>query len=271
MSVTFTGEIHPYAAVFPMLVEDDLDALAEDIKANGLQSPIVLDDDGVLVDGRNRLAACERAGVIPTFTVLDGDPVTFIVSANLQRRDLTAGMKAYYAVAAFQLETLSMREAAKVSGCSAADIAKAAVVARYAPDHFAAVLAGDMKPAIAYERATGIKADLDQAEKRRAELTEHAPDLLDKGLTLDEAYAAYQKRHEDRLKAEKDQTDWRKKLRDDLLYAIGGITTAAHVKNLADTLAGITADPHARLTPDDINHAATQLKTIATALKGTKR
>lgn len=199
MTVTFTGEIHPYAAVFPMLVEDDLDALAEDIKANGLQSPIVLDAGGVLVDGRNRLAACERAGVEPTFTVLVGDPVAFIVSANLQRRDLTAGMKAYYAVASLEVSKLetrgTTRNLARISGVPESRIAEALVVARYAPDHFTLVLAGDMKPAIAYERATGIKADLDQAEKRRAELTklqavpDHPP--LEFDAALAQVRAAY--------------------------------------------------------------------------------
>jgi hypothetical protein len=37
-----------------------------------------------LIDGRNRLKACEIAGVAPTFRDLNGeDPVAFIVSANL--------------------------------------------------------------------------------------------------------------------------------------------------------------------------------------------
>ena len=88
---------------------------------------------------------------------------------------------------------------------------------------------------------------------------------------LAKAYAAYQKRHEARLKAEQQQAEWRKKLRDDLLYSIGGITTAAHDNNLADTLAGIAADPDKRLTAATITDAANQLKTIATALKGTRR
>ena len=39
---------------------------AADIKANGLVHPIMLDVDGkILVDGRNRLKACEIAGVEP--------------------------------------------------------------------------------------------------------------------------------------------------------------------------------------------------------------
>ena len=41
------------------------------IKANGLIHPIVLDDEGALIDGRNRLAACRMAGVEPTYTRLE--------------------------------------------------------------------------------------------------------------------------------------------------------------------------------------------------------
>lgn len=45
-----------------MLDPDELLALAESIKIEGLHQDIVLDTDGALLDGRNRLAACERSG-----------------------------------------------------------------------------------------------------------------------------------------------------------------------------------------------------------------
>jgi ParB-like chromosome segregation protein Spo0J len=57
--------VHPYADAFPMMSDDKLDALADDIKVNGLLHPIIRDKDGRLVDGRNRLAACKRAGIEP--------------------------------------------------------------------------------------------------------------------------------------------------------------------------------------------------------------
>ena len=53
--------VHPLAAVFPMMTDDELQDLADDIREHGLLHPIVLDADGVLIDGRNRLRACEIA------------------------------------------------------------------------------------------------------------------------------------------------------------------------------------------------------------------
>jgi hypothetical protein len=68
-----------------------------DIKTHGLREPITLDPHGLLLDGRNRLAACEKAGVTPRFRIFDGHPLTFVVSENLQRRHLDTGGRAMVA------------------------------------------------------------------------------------------------------------------------------------------------------------------------------
>jgi hypothetical protein len=64
--------VHPAADVFPMLSEPELRELGEDIKANGLVTPIVFwrpgetdNEETVLLDGRNRLDAMELVG-LPT-------------------------------------------------------------------------------------------------------------------------------------------------------------------------------------------------------------
>ena len=61
---TIDPEPHPVAAIFPAMTEPELSVLAEDIAARGLLQPIVLDREGRLLDGRNRLAACRRAGYL---------------------------------------------------------------------------------------------------------------------------------------------------------------------------------------------------------------
>jgi hypothetical protein len=89
-----TNPIHELALLFPPLPDSELGALAESIKAHGLRQPIVL-LDGAVLDGRNRLAACEMAGIAPTFIEFTGDdPLAFVIDANLHRRHLSAGQKA---------------------------------------------------------------------------------------------------------------------------------------------------------------------------------
>ena len=63
-------QVHPAALAFPMMPEKELRELAEDIKTHGLLEPIGL-LDGKILDGRNRLKACELAEVEPRFTEVD--------------------------------------------------------------------------------------------------------------------------------------------------------------------------------------------------------
>jgi len=90
--------IHPAAEIFPMMSEAALTELAEDIKANGLLHPIVR-HEGQVIDGRNRLTACQRAGVPPTFIEWSGtgSVVAWILSTNLHRRHLTDQQRAMVA------------------------------------------------------------------------------------------------------------------------------------------------------------------------------
>ena len=53
--------IHPICGLFPMLPQAELEGMAEDIRRRGkLLEPIVL-LEGAVLDGRNRLEACQRA------------------------------------------------------------------------------------------------------------------------------------------------------------------------------------------------------------------
>lgn len=84
---------HPYAEAWPMLDADELAELADDIATNGLRDPIVTYGD-LILDGRNRYAACEQAGVEPTFTEFDGDDdaaLAFVQSVNNARRHQSKG------------------------------------------------------------------------------------------------------------------------------------------------------------------------------------
>lgn len=94
-------DVHPAAERFPLLADDALASMAEDIAANGLRHAIVLEPQGQIVDGRNRLAACNLAGVEPRFEtndeLTDDDAIEdYVLSVNVETRSLTNGQKAMF-------------------------------------------------------------------------------------------------------------------------------------------------------------------------------
>lgn len=95
---------HPAADAFPMLAEPELLELARDIQQNG-QREAIATYQGEILDGRNRLAACELAGVKPIMREVEpvNGPVAFVVSANLRRRHLDESQRA---IVAARLATL---------------------------------------------------------------------------------------------------------------------------------------------------------------------
>lgn len=211
-------EVHPLAALFPMLADDDLKSMAEDIKANGLRHPIVIDEAGVLVDGRNRLEACLRAGVEPDYLMIDSaDAEAFIWSANAKRRHVTKGQLAMVAAMAFTFAAKVNTEgvgrkrggqdegkaaAAKAAGVSTGRLALALSVAKHAPGLADAVMAGSLPLDAAYEQAKAIEKAAAWRDNGLAELRRADPDLADRvrdeEITLEQA----RKVLEDRDRAE---------------------------------------------------------------------
>lgn len=87
-------ELHPLCTLFPRLTGAEFNALRDDIQANGLRQPIVL-HEGRILDGGNRYRACIEAGLAPKFVEFaGGNLVSFVLSANLHRRHMSAGQQA---------------------------------------------------------------------------------------------------------------------------------------------------------------------------------
>lgn len=82
-------DFHPVANIFPLMTGAEYDALVSDIAEHGQHEAIWL-CDGMVLDGRNRLRACNQLGLAPEFREYTGDdPQAFVVSLNLHRRHLT--------------------------------------------------------------------------------------------------------------------------------------------------------------------------------------
>lgn len=107
---------HQSAKLFPLMNEEELRELANDIRRNGLQEPIVLLDDQIL-DGRNRERACRQAGVEPEYVDLEDceSPVAYVLSANLHRRHLNTTQRSMIAVDALPMLEKERKEMMRLS------------------------------------------------------------------------------------------------------------------------------------------------------------
>jgi hypothetical protein len=195
---------HPIADLFPMLAEDELKELAADIAERGLLQPIVLDGEGRILDGRNRVAACELAGIEPEFsTYMGDDPDGFALAVNIRRRNLTKGQQAMVIAGAYKNYT---QEHAGDFGVSKQYVSWARIVHEYAPELASAVRAGHPPLAEAYKTALERKQAVESAESAMARLRAQDAELADRvvegELTLAGAFATLE---EHRREAERQE------------------------------------------------------------------
>ena len=173
-------EIHPAAELFPMMSDIEFNGLKADIKQHGQRDDIMI-WKGQLVDGRNRLRACDELSIEPSLCEMSEelDPVAWVLSHNLHRRHLTTAQRAMVATnlatllhgdASSQKSdsriVLSQTEAAEKLNVSVDSVKKARKVrAKASKKVIAAVEAGTMSLNAA-EATTKPKAS--QAEKAAA-------------------------------------------------------------------------------------------------------
>lgn len=106
-------EIHPMAAALPNITGVEYIQLYESIKEHGQRVPIVL-YEGRVVDGRNRLRACQELEIEPDVTdwvppnpigtknMIEDDLMEWIIDVNVNRRHLSQSQRA---MAASDIET----------------------------------------------------------------------------------------------------------------------------------------------------------------------
>lgn len=155
--------VSPIAEIYPLMASVELAELAGSIRRNGLREPVVLRPDGSVLDGRNRLRACEIAGVQPRFVEFNGtdrEALDFVVDTNSHRRHLNDGQRALIAarLATFQhggrrdvpdSGLLTQKEAAQRLGVSERTVRDGKVIL----DHASAELADDVEQGLIAIRA----------------------------------------------------------------------------------------------------------------------
>ena len=116
-------KVHPLANALPLIEGEEFDQLVADVRAHGLTHPITLSsDESTILDGRNRYRACTAALVDPSFTTVpaawDENAVAyFIIGANVLRRHLTPGQRAFAALVAEEyFAELAKRRQAQAPG-----------------------------------------------------------------------------------------------------------------------------------------------------------
>jgi hypothetical protein len=163
-------EDHELACLFPLMPDDELAALADDIEANGLREPLWL-YEGKILDGRNRYRACVLKDIDQRVEHYRGkDPLGFVVSKNLHRRHLTESQRAMVAA------RLANLRAPKVGSCKAvADSAESLSVSERLVDAARTVvesgvpeLAEAVDKGEAAASAAAEVAKLPKAEQRKA-------------------------------------------------------------------------------------------------------
>ena len=187
--------VHPYADKFPMLPDSELEELAESIKQNGQRQPIVLTEDGLILDGRNRAKACEMVNVEPEVTVYEGDDLAeYVIDCNTTRRHMSTGARAMASALIMQDEGarkyndegIGYWERGKVIAPGSNNenawriaMQRAGVVLDYKPDIANQVVHGEVPLKSAYEDANAIKQSAErdkilERERRKREREEAA-------------------------------------------------------------------------------------------------
>ena len=177
-------EFHEIANIFPLISEQELENLSKDIKQNGLLNKIIL-FEGKILDGRNRLKACEIAKITPEFDIYKGDaPLNFVISLNLHRRHLNESQRGMIAAklanmdvggdgsnqytksnpANLPLSTISQSEAAKLLNISERTLRDAKVIINTSPEEVPNVESGK-KTIHEVKNEKKIKKRKDEIEK----------------------------------------------------------------------------------------------------------
>jgi hypothetical protein len=99
-----------YEKMMPKLSAEEFDALKQSIKEDGQFYPIIVNGEGVILDGHHRNRACNELGITPkvSTTIFKNkfQERIFVIDTNLKRRNLNE-----YQILEFKAEIIKLKEA----------------------------------------------------------------------------------------------------------------------------------------------------------------
>jgi len=111
-------EFHEATVIFPLMAGAQFDGFKADIEKHGVREPVVV-HEGKLLDGRNRYRACQKLGIECPSRIWNGegngDPLDYVVSVNLHRRQLTGSQRAMVAGRLWNLKHAEAKERQRLS------------------------------------------------------------------------------------------------------------------------------------------------------------
>jgi len=97
-----------YLRLLPPLPPAEYEALKNSIRVNGLLNPIIVNPEGVILDGVHRYRACMELNIEPKYVIKKfNDPLEekkFIIESNLMRRQLTKFQRIEAALPLIEIE-----------------------------------------------------------------------------------------------------------------------------------------------------------------------
>ena len=83
----------PFADILPPLSTDEYQALQADIEANGVLSPVVVDEEGNILDGHHRYKIDPDAPTITVSGLTHAEQLAYVLRSNMARRNLSPEQK----------------------------------------------------------------------------------------------------------------------------------------------------------------------------------
>ena len=98
----------------PALDEETQAMLENSILDEGQREPIVVTQDGTVIDGHNRLEICQRHSIEPTFQEVEfedeNDIESWVIANQLGRRNLVGGKRNYFRGRLVELQTSGLEK-----------------------------------------------------------------------------------------------------------------------------------------------------------------